>query len=267
MVYLGSIFPNAKRLSYNKAGLSLVRCQPIFMIKYPKLKFIINPDKEVEVYFSFLSDAQYRNLDREMGWAFFIPHPKLKILKKKNLSEKERRKIIQNYVDSYYKKHLTQIKRNTLLIKKQWREHEKNFFVLVNKIFKNYTWPKGKYIAYPTIWGMYPRDIKNKILWFPFKHKIKNYPVVVIAHEMLHFIFYDYLYKYYPKYLAPKYDLKIWDISEAFNIIIQDSPEWLKIFKIGSMPYLEHRKLIKKMRQIWQEKQDIDYLLNKVLPK
>lgn len=237
------------------------------MTKYPKLKLIIDSNKEIEIYFGFLRDAKYRNLDREIRWAFYNPHPKLKVLKNKNLSKKERKKIIQNYVNTFYRKHLSDIKENTITIEKQWRKLEKKFFTLVNKIFKNHFWPKGKYIAHPTIWGMYPRDIKNKVLWFPYKHKIRNYPLVVIAHEMLHFIFYDYLYKHYLKFKNRKYNFKIWNISEALNIVIQNSPEWIRIFKGESKPYPEHEKLIRKIRQIWQEKQDIDYLLKKILPK
>jgi len=237
------------------------------MTKYPKLKFIIDSNKEIETYFGFLRDAKYRNLNREMRWAFYNLHPKLKVLKSKNLSKKERKNIIQGYVNDYYKRHLPEIKKNTFLIKKRWKKFEKKFFILTNKIFKNYPWPKGKYIAYPTIWGMYPRDIKNKILWFPFKHKIKNYPLVVIAHEMLHFIFYDYLYEYYPKYKNHKYDFKIWNISEAFNIVIQTQKEWLDIFRQKPMGYPEHKKLIQKIKKFWREKGDIDYLLKKILLK
>jgi len=267
MAYLGSVFSNPEkisiiRLDYRK-DTSLY-----FMKKYPKLKFNIDSNKEIEIYFSFLRDGKYRNLDREMKWAFYNPHPKLKILKNKNLSRSKRKKIIQDYVNNYYKKHLSEIRDNTLLIEKQWMKLERKFFTLVDKIFKNYPWPNGKYIAYPTIWGMYPRDIKNKILWFPFRYKTINYPIMVIAHEMLHFIFYNYLYNNnFRKYKTHKYDFKIWNISEAFNIIIQNSPEWLKVFKEKCKLYPEHKKLIQKMKKIWQEKQNIDYLLKKILPK
>lgn len=237
------------------------------MKEYPKIKFNIDSKKEIEIYFSFLNDAKYRNLNREMRWAFYNPHPELKVLKNKNLSNKRRKIVLQNYVNNYYKKHKMEIKRGITSIKKQWGKCEKKFFQLVDNVFKDYSWPKGRYTAYPTIWGVYPRNIKNKVFWFPPKHKKKNFPIVVIAHEMLHFIFYNYLYKYYPKYKKHKYDFKIWDISEVFNVIIQNSPEWIKFFKEKCKPYPEHKKLYQKMKKIWQEKKDIDHLLKKVLPK
>jgi len=49
------------------------------MKKYPKLKFIINFNKEIEIYFSFLRNAKYRNLEREMRWDFYNPNPILKV--------------------------------------------------------------------------------------------------------------------------------------------------------------------------------------------
>jgi len=55
------------------------------MLKYPKLKFCIDPNKEIEIYFVFLGDTKYRNLEREMQWAFYRLHPKLRILKNKGL--------------------------------------------------------------------------------------------------------------------------------------------------------------------------------------
>lgn len=235
------------------------------MKKYPKLKFVIGSNKEIEIYFSFLRDTKYRNLNREMKWAFYGPHQQLKILKNKNLSRKKRKEIIKNYVNTFYKKHLSEIELSIVKIKRQWEKFERKFYTSVNKIFKNHPWPKGKYIAYPTIWGMFPRDIKNKVFWFPYKHTKKNYSLVVIAHEMLHFIFYDYLYKYYPKFKSQKYNFKIWNISEAFNIVIQNSPEWEKIFKSKCKSYPEHKKIILKIKKIWKEKPDINFLLQKIL--
>ncbi len=235
------------------------------MTKYPKVKFIIDSNKEIDIYFAFLRDSQYRNLDREMKWAFYNPHPKLKVLKNKNLSNKEKRKILRNYLNNYYKKHLVKIKKNTLLIQKQWGRQEKSFFGLVDKIFRNYPWPKGRYIAYPTIWGMYPRDIKNKVFWFPFEHKMKNYPLVVIAHEMLHFIFYDYFYRNFPKYKKQRYAFKIWTISEIFNAIVQNQKEWVETFRQKSMTYPEHKKKIKIIKNKLRKNWNIEDFLGKII--
>jgi hypothetical protein len=69
-------------------------------------------------------------------------------------------------------------------------------------------------------------------------------------------MFYDYIFVHYPKYQYKKYCRKIWEISEAFNQVI-----------LNQTIYPELKKLTQKVKKIWQEKQDIDYLLKKILPK
>ncbi len=235
------------------------------MINYPKIKFPISRKKELETFSAFLNESKYRSNKREMNWAFYRPHPKLKILKQKDLDFLEKKSIVKKYIDVYYKINLAKIKEGALKAKKDWQDKERDFFNLVGEIFKNYPWPKGKYIACPTIFGMYPRFLKDKTFQFPYCHKKKNFIPVVIAHEMLHFIFYDYLYKYFPKYKNPKYNFKIWNISEAFNILIQNSKKWTDVFSQRAMPYPEHKELIMRMKRIFNKKQNIHYLLKNLL--
>jgi len=227
--------------------------------KYPKLKFVISKKKELDAYLAFLEDGKYRDNSREMDWAFYQPHPKLQVLKDRNLSLNQRKAIVKKYIYDFYKKYLKGIIRRAGKAKKSWRKVEKNFYKLTDKIFGEYKWPKGKYIAYPTIWGMYPRFLEDKTFQFPPGHKKQNYIRVIIAHEMLHFIFYDYVYKKSPKLKSHKYDFDLWNISEAFNAVIQNSPKWVKAFNQKTMIYPEHRDLIRKLRKIWKETNgDID---------
>ncbi len=59
--------------------------------KYPQLKFIISKNQELNTYLAFLEDGKYRHNFREMNWAFYHPHPKLIILKNKDLSLNQRK--------------------------------------------------------------------------------------------------------------------------------------------------------------------------------
>lgn len=234
--------------------------------KYPKSKFIISKNKEVETYLAFLEDGKYKDNSREMNWAFYQPHPKLKVLKDKNLSLSQRKAIVKKYVDDFYKKDFRKIKAETNKLKKDWQKAENFFYGLTDEIFGNYKWPKGKYIAYPTIWGMYPRFLDDKTFQFPPEHKKRNYILVIIAHEMLHFIFYDYVYKKFPKLKSHKYDFDLWNVSEAFNVIIQNSPKWVKAFNQKTMSYPEHKNLIRKLKKIWEETNgDIDRFSERAL--
>lgn len=229
---------------------------------YPKLRFIISKQKELNTYLAFLDESKYRDNPREMNWGFYDPHPKLKILKDKNLSLSQIKKIIKEYIDNYYLKNISKIKKNLEKEKNNWKKLEKDFYYLTDKIFKNHKWPRGRYIAYPTIWGIYPRFLEDKTFQIPIEHRLRGYVQTTIAHEMLHFIFYDYIYKKYPKLKNHKYDDDLWNISEAFNVIIQNSPEWLKVFNQKTMSYPEHKDLIKKFKGIWKDvDEDIDKFL------
>ncbi len=137
---------------------------------------------------------------------------------------------------------------------------------MTDEIFSGYKWPKGKYIAYPTIWGMYPRFLDKKTFQFPYQNNKPNYIKVIIAHEMLHFIFYDYVYKKFPKLKRCEYNYDLWNVSEAFNVIIQNSHKWVKLFNQRTVSYPEHKDLIIKFKKVWREIDgDIDKFLKRVL--
>jgi len=234
--------------------------------KYPKLKFSISKKKELDTYLAFLEDGKYRDNSREMNWAFYQPHPKLKSLKDKNLSLCQRKARIKQYINDFYLKHIKKIKKAVDNTRENWRRIEKKFYKLADEIFGNHGWPRGKYVAYSTVWGMYPRFLRDKTFQFPVGHKKQSYVQVIIVHEMLHFIFYDYIYKKFPRLKDHKYDFDLWNISEAFNVVIQNSSKWVKIFNQKTMAYPEHRDLIRKFKKIWRETNgDIDNFLKRVL--
>ena len=141
------------------------------------------------------------------------------------------------------------MKKNLVLYSKNWEKLEQRFYLLTDRLFKNKYWPKGKYIAYLTIWGMYPRFLEDKTFQVPHVHKEKKYVNVVIAHEMLHFKFYDYFLKNYSKYNKRKYDFLIWHTSEIFNAIVQNMPSWFKEFGAMVKVYPEHKKVIKRLQE------------------
>ncbi len=179
-------------------------------------------------------------------------YPEFKKYKRNKLDVNE--KQISIFVNSIYQKNNKIIRKNLDLYKKSWAKLGKDYFVLVSQIFGDYKWPLGKYIVYLTIWGMHPRFLEDKTFQIPFRHKNEKYINVIIAHEMLHFIFYDYFYNKFPQYKSNKYNFFVWNISEIFNNIAQDSPQWIKIFKAKSMPYPEHKKIVNKLKKKFYKK-------------
>jgi len=118
---------------------------------------------------------------------------------------------------------------------------------------------------------MLPRYVKQKIFFFPYKHKISKYSNKVIAHELLHFIFFDYLEKNHGleewSKIKNKPDDYIWKISEVFNNVIEDWRPYNRLLKDKPNPYTGTEKMFEKMKKQWREKQDIDWLLEGWLDK
>ncbi len=213
------------------------------MIPHPKFK--ISYQKDITTLFAFINEAKY-NRGRALKWGVLDKYPVLRKYRTKKdfkISKKEASEFIQKI----YRKDRKMIQRNLNSSKDNWQKKEKQFYQLVEELFGKRSWPKGKYIAYPTIWGMFPRFLEDKTFQIPYKYRYKRYINVIIAHEMLHFMFYDYFFKRYPRYKKEKYSFLAWHTSEIFNSIVQKSPKWLKVFEIKSRPYPEHRKIVRKL--------------------
>ncbi len=236
------------------------------MLVYPKIQFKADLKADTENCISFLKHKRPKQNKDFVVW--FLPEDLRYILDKK-ISIKKRDEIIKEYVRREYEAKNKEIEEGVKKAAGEWRRAEPAYFKLIDKIFKNYHWPKGNYRGFSSIFHMFPRYVDEKIFFFPYIHKIPKFANKVIAHEMLHFIFFDYINK--------KYDLKqnskiknrssnyIWQVSEAFNNVIEGWAPYKKIFKFGSRPYAGTEKIFARMKKQWAEKQDIDWLLDKWL--
>ena len=117
-----------------------------------------------------------------------------------------------------------------------------------------------------TIWNIFPRDISKKTFQFPYKGRIFKKVEAIIAHEMLHFLFYDYLFRYFPEYKKSQYSYSVWVLSEAFNEAIMIEPEWRKIFPLQPQPYPETVIVRKKIRELRKNKKTVKEILEELLP-
>ena len=210
------------------------------------VKFKIDQSKDLRTLRAFVRDAQYDG-GRSLRWGIFRRHPLLKPL----LVNPSRLPLarVQKYINGVYAEQRNGFKLATEKIKGEWKLKEKTFFRLTDELFNGARWPKGKYIAYFTIWTMFPRFLKDKTFQVPFGHRKKGYVNVIIAHEMLHFIFYKHFYRWHPEYRRPQYNYFVWHVSEIFNVLVQNSASWVKIFKQRTRAYPEHARIIRKLRK------------------
>ena len=208
---------------------------------HPKIKFKIDPKKDISTFFDFLKDAKYDE-GRNFEWAILKHHPYFK-----KFNGEIDKKIVKDFVFKYYSKNKKAIEKNIITHENNWKKIEKDFFKLAHDLFLDTKWPKGKYIAYTTMWSMYPRFLDDKTFQIPAISKKKKVASFIIAHEMLHFIFYEYFLNKYKKYKSHKYDFFVWHVSEIFNVIIMNRLEWQKILKNKDDGYPEHGKIIEKL--------------------
>jgi hypothetical protein len=212
----------------------------------PKVKFKIDIRKDVKTLKAFVNESGFDD-GRNLEWALFKKHPALRnFIKGGNDIDYD---FLGRYIATVYEANKKTISANFERYEADWRKQEKRFFAFVRELFPNTRWPKGKYIAYATIWGMFPRFLEDKTFQIPIKYRSRRYVSVIIAHEMLHFMFYEHIRRNYPQYKDPEHSFLVWHISEIFNSVIQDSPSWLAVFKKKTMPYPEHKRIIAALRK------------------
>ncbi len=212
----------------------------------PIVKFKISEKRDFDTVCAFAKDSKYDD-GRSLQWATYDKYPELKELLEDGIIKNK--KALRQFIHKEY-----MAKREGMLLalavnKKHWEKIAQQYYSLVDGLFNHRPWPKGKYIAYGTIWGMYPRFLEDKIFLIPFKHRAPKYIPVVVAHELLHFMFYYYFYSHYPKYRKPTNNYFVWHVSEIFNSIVQNSPTWLQLFHQKSISYPEHAKVVSRLRR------------------
>ncbi len=236
------------------------------MQKHPKVSLKIDIERDINNCINFLRSEKKGNKRQFLLW--FLPDDFQYILNKK-FSTRERNKIIKEYTRRVYRTKKDKIRDGLNKAKKDWKIIAKGYFELVDKIFDGHSWPKGNYRGIASIYKMYPRYLEHKIFFFPCIHRISASKV--IAHEMLHFIFFDYLEKHFGlkehSKIKGKPDDYIWKVSEVFNNVIENWRPYRQIIKTKPRPYPGTEKMFKKMSKQWRKQQDINWLLKQWFDK
>jgi len=217
---------------------------------YPRIAFHVSPAKDVDTFFRFVADAEF-DKGESVRWAILKPFPDLKKWFDDRLRITATREEIVAFVDGQYSLHASGMKDGLILIEERWHKVEQPYFALVDELGMG-EWPDGKYIAYPTIWGMYPKFLDDMTFQIPWNHPQPEYVDVVIAHENLHFIWYPFFYREFPGYVQGKDGFFVWNVSEIFNSFVQNSSRWHEVFGMDSMPYPQHEKALQLLNERMQ---------------
>jgi hypothetical protein len=186
-------------------------------------------------------------------------HPKLKEAKK--LDDNAKVEFFNKYVDQTYTDKAEELEQAQEKIQSKWDNVEKDFLDKTEKLFSGHKWPEGAYVGFLSIFNCNPRFLNQKTFQVYYKHP--EGPVYVGAHEMLHFMYYDYVEKH-PNLIENPDDSLLWNLSEIFNVVILETPEFVKITdNPNPEPYKKHEEILPDFRSIWEESKDVDRFIQR----
>lgn len=155
-----------------------------------KLRFYTNRQLDEIIAEQFLDE---RGGGVDFGEGIVKLHPKLRPIRLlKDTAQKK--KAIHLYFNHYYRLHRAAMSRSIQRLRQAWYKREKEFITVTKKFFGGFQFPKGKYIAYASIINCNPRFLDSKTFQFFYKKPVAD-AVHTIAHELLHFIFFDFVEK------------------------------------------------------------------------
>lgn len=231
----------------------------------PTVKFVIDPSKDWDALQGFLNDSKFDG-GRGLEWAVYSKRPELRSLVHAGLGAESEVKI-RVAIQEFFVSHSSEIQSNLDIYRSAWLQKQDAFFSLVEDIFGDASWPPGLYEAYATSWGMFPRSLEDKTFYVPAIFDNKSYVDIIVAHELLHFMFYRYFYAKYPEHDNEDDNFLAWNVSEIFNSVVQNSQPWLDVFGLKSMTYPEHEKIETDLQVQFSiiDKQNLEQVTSEIL--
>jgi hypothetical protein len=219
-----------------------------------KLRFYLNKKLDKRTAEEFLN---VRGGGIDFGEGIVKIHPKLKLAKSlKDVAQ--RKKFIYVYFNNYYRTHKTVMLRKIENVRKVWREQEQKYIIITEDFFSGFRFPKGKYIAYASIINCNPRFLESKTFQFFYKKPLAGI-IYTITHELLHFIFFDFIEKKFKKEIKSLSEDQLWNLSEIFNVVMLNSPRYRHIInRQFVVPYPAHRYYLRQFEKACKNSQNAE---------
>ncbi len=219
-----------------------------------KLRFYTNKQLDEIITEQFFNE---RGGGINFGEGIVNLHPKLKPVRLlKDTAQKK--KAIHLYFNHYYRVHRVAISRSIQHLRQSWYKREKEFITVTKNFFGGFQFPKGKYIAYASIINCNPRFLDSKTFQFFYKKPVTD-AVHTIAHELLHFIFFDFVKKKFKNEIKKLSEDQLWDFSEIFNVVVLESSRYQHIIdKQYVIPYPDHKRFLFQFRKLYKNSRDAE---------
>lgn len=191
----------------------------------------------------------------DFGKGIIKTHPQLRSVKSlKGIAQRE--KAIRVYFDSYYQIHRTEMLHKLKRVQNVWHKKEQEYITVTEDFFGGFRFPKGRYIAYVSIINCNPRFLASKTFQFFYRKPLAD-AIYTVAHELLHFIFFDFIEKKLKKETKHLSENQLWDLSEIFNVVVLKSPRYRHIVNQKSViPYPDHRRYIRQFERAYKNSQN-----------
>jgi len=175
-------------------------------------------------------------------------------------------KNYKKYIDDFYAVQKTEMLKKQEMIKKILTKKQDRFFTELNKLF-NMNFNKDTYQGYLSIFNCNPRWPETKTFQIYWKKDLPH-ALEVIFHESLHFVFFEYLDKNFTGQIKGlnKNSGILWELSEIFNIIILNLPQFREIMEMEEkLFYPELQEKLNKSKEIWNSCNNIKEFVTKYL--
>lgn len=203
------------------------------------VKIGINKKSDYETYENF---HNFSTGGVNFGSKILRDHPKINIVNYKK------------YIDEFYKKN----KENLLRIEKESNAYidkkQNGFWDAVKTVF-GHDYKNMPFLGYLSIFDCNPRNVDTRTFQVYFGRNLRGIAGVAF-HESIHFVFFDYINKNMPEEIRTmdKNSGPLWELSELFNVIILNMPEFQKTLKRKEkLFYPTLRKNFAKAKAAWRE--------------
>jgi len=222
-----------------------------------KLRFYLNKKLDKRMTEQFLDE---RGGGIDFGKRIIKIHPQLKsVWSLKDIAQKK--KVFYVYFNHYYHIHERAMRRSIERLRQAWRKREKEYIAITKNFFGGFQFPQGKYIAYASIIDCNPRFLNSKTFQFFYKKSVAD-AIYTVAHELLHFIFFDFVEKKLKKEIKCLSEDQLWDLSEVFNVVVLESSRYCHIVNQKFViPYPNHQRYIHQFRKAYKNSQSAEELI------
>lgn len=192
-----------------------------------KVNFVIDPKEVSGEMVCFLTES---NLFNDLAIDTLNDHPELKSRLNNTMSLEDQRKIIVDYVLSYYKDNALKFESSKKELEVSWNKIEGQVTDRLAELLK-VSWPENKQATcYLGILNLYPRNLD---CWTFHVHYLDpvNHSLAVILHELTHLLYFRKWAELFPKDSSETYEAPhpFWHLSEVLAAVINTDPKLRKL--------------------------------------